>query len=96
MIRGMDYILANLVPSEDTVSVPLSVPLGDTVPEQPEDDDEYIENGEDDKEPTELSSDEAAKRRKRMYDLQSFNSYMRFMKRADRQLYDDIKKRFSS
>jgi hypothetical protein len=41
----MDYILANLVPSEDTVSVPLSV-LSATVLEQPEDDDEYIENGE--------------------------------------------------
>jgi hypothetical protein len=62
-----------------------------TSPEQPEDDDEYNENSEDDKEPTELSSDEALSGVKRMYDLQSFNSYMRFMKRADRQLYDDIK-----
>jgi hypothetical protein len=45
MIRGMDYILANLVPSEDTVSVPLSVLSAILYTEQPEDDDEYIENG---------------------------------------------------
>jgi hypothetical protein len=58
----MDYGFVQPVPSEDTVSVPLSVPLGDTVPEQPEDDDEGDDT--DDKEPPNCLLDEAAKRRK--------------------------------
>jgi hypothetical protein len=45
MIRGMDYIFGQPRCHRKTPSVYLWCTLGDTVQEQPEDDDEYIENG---------------------------------------------------
>lgn len=85
MIYGMDYVLSNLVPSTDVVSVPLGIPLGAHVPPQNEDDSE---------EEKELSEAETRRRLKRKFDMQSFNSYMLWMKRSDKDLYDDIKSKY--
>ena len=87
VVNGMDYVLSNLVPSTDTVEVPLDVPLGEKVPEidpDAEDLDEIVE----------LSENEIKRRSERKFYLQTFNSYMLWMKRADRKLYDDIKKTY--
>jgi hypothetical protein len=87
MVYGMDYVLSNLVPSTDIVQVPLNLPLGASMP--PQNDDEFEPDEEED-----LSEAETKRRLKRKFDIQSFNSYMLWMKRSDRQLYDDIKSKY--
>jgi hypothetical protein len=41
-----------------------------------------------------LSEAGPKRRLKRKFDIQSFNSYMLWMKRSDRQFYDDIKAKY--
>jgi hypothetical protein len=67
----MDYVLSNLIPSTDIVQVPLNLPLGASMPPQ---NDELVPDEEED------LSEAEPRRLKRKFDIQSFNSYMLWMK----------------
>jgi hypothetical protein len=54
----------------------------------PQNDDEFEPDEEED------LSEAETKEGWKEFDIQSFNSYMLWMKRSDRQLYDDIKSKY--